>query len=112
MAARNPGPYLNQVPLGFPSYNRKVFRDILARRAFMESEVNTRVYKNIFENLGFKGQIRINNKVGVNRIRMRCIQGGYSRGIYKFTRMAKMAFFQTAREGWLKKYGYRPDLFR
>ncbi|SBT43154.1 mitochondrial ribosomal protein S14 precursor [Plasmodium ovale wallikeri] len=62
MAARNPGPYLNQVPLGFPSYNRKVFRDILARRAFMESEVNTRVYKNIFENLGFKGQIRINNK--------------------------------------------------
>lgn len=65
MAARDPGPYLNQVPLGFPSYNRNVYRDILARRAFMESEVNTRVYKNIFENLGFKGHIRINNKVSI-----------------------------------------------
>lgn len=51
-------------------------------------------------------------QVGKYRIRMRCISGGYGRGIFRFTRMAKMGMLQLAREGWLKKYGYRPDLFR
>ncbi|KFG32343.1 putative mitochondrial ribosomal protein S14 precursor, partial [Toxoplasma gondii TgCatPRC2] len=50
--------------------------------------------------------------VGQYRIRMRCISGGYSRGIFRFTRMARMGMLQLAREGWLKKYGYRPGLFR
>ncbi|PHJ18324.1 mitochondrial ribosomal protein s14 [Cystoisospora suis] len=112
MAARNPGPVLNPPPIGFPSFNRRCQKDFLARRAFVENEVNERIYKNVYQNLGFKGPIPILNKVGKYRIRMRCISGGYSRGIFRFTRMAKMGMLQLAREGWLKKYGYKPNLFR
>eukprot|EP00922_Rhytidocystis_sp_ex-Travisia-forbesii_P021772 GHVS01031887.1.p1 GENE.GHVS01031887.1~~GHVS01031887.1.p1 ORF type:complete len:100 (-),score=3.65 GHVS01031887.1:351-650(-) len=98
MAARNPGPYLNQCPLGFPPYKRLCQRDWAARRAFADAEVNTRVYRNVYENLGYRGPIHANAKVGVTRIRLRCIQGGYGRGVYRFTRMARMQFFQTQRE--------------
>ncbi|AFZ79797.1 mitochondrial ribosomal protein S14 family member protein [Theileria equi strain WA] len=99
-------------PVAFPSFKNWVQRDHLSRRLFRESEVNTRVYKNVYANFGLKGHIPIDNKVGLYRIRMRCISGGYARGIFRFTRMSKMAFSQVAREGWLKRFGYRPDLFR
>eukprot|EP00920_Eleutheroschizon_duboscqi_P009319 GHVT01021292.1.p1 GENE.GHVT01021292.1~~GHVT01021292.1.p1 ORF type:complete len:113 (+),score=1.53 GHVT01021292.1:149-487(+) len=112
MAARNPGPYLNQAPLGFPKYNRWVRRDWLARQAFKESEVNTRVYKTVFETLGWRCPIPIDQKTGRQTVRMRCIQGAYPRGIYRYTRMAKMQFFQASREGWLHKYGLQPGKFR
>ncbi|CDJ43553.1 hypothetical protein, conserved [Eimeria tenella] len=96
MAARNPGPKLNPVPLGFPSFNNRVHRDKLSRIAFAAHEINARVYKN----------------VGASRIRLRCMVGGYGRGVFVFTRLAKMGMQQLAREGWLKKYGYKPYLFR
>ncbi|CCF75788.1 mitochondrial ribosomal protein S14 precursor, putative [Babesia microti strain RI] len=112
MAARNPGPTLNKEPLGFPTYHNKCKRDYLSRRLFLESEVNTRIYKNIYHNLGLKGAIPIDSKTGYYLIRKRCIQNGYARGVFKLTRMAKMAFFHVAREGWLKRYGFRPDVFR
>lgn len=63
MAARNPGPTLNKEPLGFPTYHNKCKRDYLSRRLFLESEVNTRIYKNIYHNLGLKGAIPIDSKV-------------------------------------------------
>eukprot|EP00921_Rhytidocystis_pertsovi_P013125 GHVQ01021273.1.p1 GENE.GHVQ01021273.1~~GHVQ01021273.1.p1 ORF type:complete len:113 (+),score=3.29 GHVQ01021273.1:134-472(+) len=112
MAARNPGPYLNQCPIGFPPYKRLCGRDWTARRLFEDHEVSTRIYKNCMDNLGVKVPIVINKKVGVTRIKLRCIQGGYGRGIYRWTRMARMQFFQTQREGWLRKYGLRSKLFR
>ncbi|XP_026194356.1 uncharacterized protein LOC34622270 [Cyclospora cayetanensis] len=112
MAARNPGPVLNPPPAGFPSFNQRVQRDILSRIAFDTHEVNGRVYRNVYENLGFKGPVPIMHKVGIGRIRMRCMMGGYSRGVFRFTRLARMGMMQLAREGWLKRYGYRPHLFR
>eukprot|EP00386_Alphamonas_edax_P007111 GDKI01023411.1.p2 GENE.GDKI01023411.1~~GDKI01023411.1.p2 ORF type:complete len:113 (-),score=9.17 GDKI01023411.1:124-462(-) len=112
MAARNPGPVLNQAPLGFPSYKRLNCKDWLARRAFCDSEVNTRVYQNVFENLGYRGATPINHIVGKNRMHLRCISGGYAHGVYKATRMARMHFYQARREGWMRKYGLRMTLFR
>ncbi|KAK1934805.1 putative ribosomal protein S14 [Babesia divergens] len=112
MAARNPGPIILDPPFGFPSFKNWVQRDALSRRLFRESEVNTRVCKVVYRNMGLKGHIPIDNKVGLYRIRMRCIFGGYGHGVFRFTRMSKMAFQQVAREGWLRRYGYRPDLFR
>ena len=35
----------------------------MARRAFLEHEVNGRVYKNVYENIGFKGPVPIMHKV-------------------------------------------------
>ncbi|CAK8997084.1 unnamed protein product [Durusdinium trenchii] len=60
MAARIPGPFLQQTPIGFPSYCRFMNRDWMARKAFEKSEVNTRVYKAIYENFGVRGKIPIN----------------------------------------------------
>ncbi|KAF8819964.1 putative ribosomal protein S14 precursor [Cardiosporidium cionae] len=112
MSARNPGPYLNQIPIGFPSFNNKCRRDWLVRQAFLASEVPSRVYKNAFETLGFKGRILINNKIGISKIRMRCIQSGYGRGIYRYTRMSRMPMLQVMREGWLEKYGFNSSKCR
>ncbi|CAE7210465.1 pis1 [Symbiodinium sp. CCMP2456] len=80
MAARNPGPFLQQTPVGFPSYTHHIRRDWLARKAFEKSEVNTRVYKAIYENMGVRGSIPINKYVGRNRIRLRGITEGFARG--------------------------------
>lgn len=63
MAARNPGPVLNPAPVGFPSFNKRVQRDWLARSAFREHEVNGRVYEAVYANLGFKGPVPIKHKV-------------------------------------------------
>ncbi|OEH74371.1 ribosomal protein s14 [Cyclospora cayetanensis] len=97
---------------GLIGEQKRVQRDILSRIAFDTHEVNGRVYRNVYENLGFKGPVPIMHKVGIGRIRMRCMMGGYSRGVFRFTRLARMGMMQLAREGWLKRYGYRPHLFR
>lgn len=84
MSARNPGPYMQQVPIGFPSYCRKMNKDGDARKAFMNSEINGRVYKCIYENLGVKGRIVENRHVGRNRINLRDIHNGYARGNFRW----------------------------
>mmetsp|Transcript_13128 Transcript_13128/g.29877 ORF Transcript_13128/g.29877 Transcript_13128/m.29877 type:complete len:113 (+) Transcript_13128:60-398(+) len=109
MAARNPGPYLQQTPIGFPSYTRMMHRDWMARKAFQNSEVNTRVYKAIYENSGVKGRIPENKHVGRNRIRNRSITDGHARGVLSWTRLHKHGWMQIYREGWLLKYGLDPD---
>mmetsp|Transcript_33110 Transcript_33110/g.50029 ORF Transcript_33110/g.50029 Transcript_33110/m.50029 type:complete len:113 (-) Transcript_33110:166-504(-) len=111
MAARNPGPFLQQTPLGFPSFNQRVVRDAKARKAFRESEVNTRIYKAIYENVGLRGDIPINKYVGRNRIRVRGITEGSGRGARRWTQMNKWGFSQAWREGWFQKYGIDPDRF-
>ena len=111
MTARNPGPFLQQTPIGFPSYNRKMNVDWMARKAFAQNEVNGRVYKAIYENIGVKGSIPENKQVGRNRIRLRDIHNGYARGNFRWTKMNRHGFMQTMREGWLIKYGYDPDRF-
>ncbi|CAJ1327969.1 unnamed protein product [Effrenium voratum] len=111
MAARNPGPFLQQTPVGFPSYCRHITRDWMARKAFEKSEVNTRVYKSIYENMGVRGAIPINKYVGRNRIHLRGITEGYARGNKRWTHMNKHGFSQLYREGWLIKYGYDPDRY-
>ncbi|CAK0867791.1 unnamed protein product [Prorocentrum cordatum] len=55
MAARIPGPFLQQTPIGFPSYCRRANRDWGPRKLFQKSEVNTRIYKAIYENIGVRG---------------------------------------------------------
>ena len=45
MSARNPGPYIQLSPLGFPTYKKKIVKDWTARQLFKQNEVNTRVYK-------------------------------------------------------------------
>ncbi|CEM30988.1 unnamed protein product [Vitrella brassicaformis CCMP3155] len=112
MAARNPGPRLNQVPVGFPSFHRKNLVDSYARKALFQSEVNTRVYKNVFANLGYQGPIDINHIIGKNRVRMRCIDGGRARGVFRWTRMWRMQFRQAEREGWLRPYGLSRRFWR
>ncbi|CAK8997086.1 unnamed protein product [Durusdinium trenchii] len=109
MAARIPGPFLQQTPIGFPSYCRFMNRDWMARKAFEKSEVNTRVYKAIYENFGVRGKIPINRFVGRNRIRLRGITEGYNRGAKRWTCMNKHGFMMMYREGWLVKYGWDPD---
>eukprot|EP00927_Polykrikos_kofoidii_P052926 TRINITY_DN46994_c0_g1_i1.p2 TRINITY_DN46994_c0_g1~~TRINITY_DN46994_c0_g1_i1.p2 ORF type:complete len:113 (-),score=8.64 TRINITY_DN46994_c0_g1_i1:66-404(-) len=111
MAARNPGPFLQQTPIGFPSYYKNISKDWMARKAFMNSEVNTRVYKAVYENMGVKGGIPMNKNVGRNRIRMRGITEGAARGNLRWTQMNKHGWNQTWREGWLMKYGLDPDRF-
>eukprot|EP00929_Paragymnodinium_shiwhaense_P016058 TRINITY_DN12419_c0_g1_i2.p2 TRINITY_DN12419_c0_g1~~TRINITY_DN12419_c0_g1_i2.p2 ORF type:complete len:114 (+),score=14.69 TRINITY_DN12419_c0_g1_i2:107-448(+) len=112
MAARNPGPFLQQTPIGFPSYTKYITRDWMARKAFQKSEVNTRVYKAVYENIGgLKGTIPINKHVGRNRIRMRGMTEGYGRGNHRWTHLNKHGFSQVYREGWLIKYGLDPDRF-
>eukprot|EP00448_Togula_jolla_P021980 CAMPEP_0170576768 /NCGR_PEP_ID=MMETSP0224-20130122/4567_1 /TAXON_ID=285029 /ORGANISM="Togula jolla, Strain CCCM 725" /LENGTH=112 /DNA_ID=CAMNT_0010899629 /DNA_START=54 /DNA_END=392 /DNA_ORIENTATION=+ len=108
MAARNPGPFLQQLPIGFPSYARLMVRDWMARKAFEKSEVNTRVYKAVYENMGVRGSIPANKAVGRNRIRMRGINEGYAHGNLRWTHMNKHGMMQTYREGWLLKYGLNP----
>mmetsp|Transcript_62897 Transcript_62897/g.149927 ORF Transcript_62897/g.149927 Transcript_62897/m.149927 type:complete len:113 (-) Transcript_62897:20-358(-) len=109
MAARNPGPYLQQTPIGFPSYTRMMHRDWMARKAFQKNEVNTRVMKAIYENMGVKGPIPENKHVGRNRIRLRSITDGEGRGVLRWTKMNKHGLMQTYREGWLIKYGLDPN---
>mmetsp|Transcript_97300 Transcript_97300/g.168638 ORF Transcript_97300/g.168638 Transcript_97300/m.168638 type:complete len:113 (+) Transcript_97300:124-462(+) len=109
MTSRNPGPFLQQTPIGFPSYHRHMTRDWMARKAFQKSEVNTRVYKAIYENVGVRGEIRANKSVGRNRIKLRGITEGYSRANLRWTHLNKHGFSQIWREGWLIKYGYDPD---
>jgi len=109
MTSRNPGPFLHQTPLGFPSYSRKMVNDHMARRVFEENETNGRVYKAIYENMGVKGRVEMNRVYGRNRIRLRCIHSGYGRGNFRYSLMSKHGFSQVWREGWLVKYGYDPD---
>eukprot|EP00392_Amoebophrya_sp_AT5.2_P014597 g14758.t1 len=109
MSSRNPGPYMQQTPMGFPSYCRRMNKDGDARKAFMQNEVNGRVYKAVYETLGVKGRILENKHVGRNRPHLRCIHNGYSRANFRWTLMTKHGFMQAWREGWLLKYGLDPD---
>lgn len=111
MSARNPGPKIQQMPLGFPSYSPRVLRDQKHRRAFFDSEVNTRIYKSVYESFGVKGRIDFNKKVSQSKINLRCIHGGASNGISRFTHMSRFGMLQAQQEGWLFKYGYVPDRF-
>mmetsp|Transcript_60442 Transcript_60442/g.118984 ORF Transcript_60442/g.118984 Transcript_60442/m.118984 type:complete len:113 (+) Transcript_60442:83-421(+) len=111
MAARNPGPFLHQTPIGFPSYSAAVARDWKARKAFQHNEVNGRVYKAIYENMGIRGSMPLMKYVGRNRIRMRGMTEGYPRGNFRWTHLNKHGFSQIYREGWLIKYGLDPDRF-
>eukprot|EP01066_Platyproteum_vivax_P006634 Platyproteum_vivax@DN2387_c0_g1_i1.p1 len=106
MAARNPGPIIQQTPIGFASFCNHMVRDWATRAVFYESEVNTRVYKNVYANCGVKGPIKINKNVGRCRIKLRDITNGNPRALYRYTHMTKHGFAQTWREGWLQKYGY------
>ena len=109
MSARNPGPYMQQTPLGFPSYCRRMNKDGNARKAFQQQEVNQRVYKAVYENLGVRPKIEDNRHTGRMRIHLRDIHNGYARGTFRWTLMSKHGFMQTYREGWLLKYGLDPD---
>eukprot|EP00928_Gymnodinium_smaydae_P035411 TRINITY_DN24927_c0_g1_i1.p2 TRINITY_DN24927_c0_g1~~TRINITY_DN24927_c0_g1_i1.p2 ORF type:complete len:113 (-),score=13.37 TRINITY_DN24927_c0_g1_i1:63-401(-) len=111
MTARNPGPFLQQTPIGFPSFYKQANRDWMARKAFMNSEVNTRVYKAVYENMGVRGAIPVNQHVGRNRIRLRGITEGNARGNFRWTKMNQYGFKQVYREGWLIKYGLDPERF-
>jgi ribosomal protein S14 len=109
MSARNPGPILHHTPLGFQSFQRHSVKDYAVRRAFAESEVNTRVYKAVFETFGVKGRIQVNKEVGRSRIRLRCIHGSRSAGFSRWMQMSRHGFHQSYREGWLLKYGLDPN---
>mmetsp|Transcript_99021 Transcript_99021/g.295806 ORF Transcript_99021/g.295806 Transcript_99021/m.295806 type:complete len:113 (+) Transcript_99021:80-418(+) len=111
MAARNPGPFIHMCPVGFPSYCRHMNRDWKARKAFEKAEVNGRVVKSIYDNMGIRGSNPINKYTGRNRIRMRSITDGFAHGNYRYTKMNKHGFMQVWREGWLIKYGLDPDRF-
>lgn len=108
MSARNPGPVLHHTPFGFQSFNHKSVKDFAVRRVFAEGEVNTRVYKAIFETLGVKGKIDANKQVGQARIRLRCIHGGRSHGFSRWMQLSRHGFHQAHREGWFLKYGLDP----
>mmetsp|Transcript_16244 Transcript_16244/g.32921 ORF Transcript_16244/g.32921 Transcript_16244/m.32921 type:complete len:113 (+) Transcript_16244:513-851(+) len=112
MTARFPGPRTQHTPIGFPPFNKHMQRDSNARVAFREGEVNNRIYKNVWETVGFKGKVYLNKKIGKNRIKIRDIGAGYSHGIDGWTRMMKMSFYQCQREGWMKMYGLVKHKFR
>jgi ribosomal protein S14 len=111
MSARNPGPKIQRMPLGFSSFSPRVLRDQQRRRAFFDSEVNTRIYKAIYESLGVKGRIPFNRKISESKINLRCIHGGATNGVNRYTNMSRFAMQQAQQEGWLFKYGYVPDRF-
>ena len=111
MASRNPGPHIQRMPLGFQSYSPRVLRDQQRRRAFFDSEVNTRIYKAIYESFGVKGKINFNKKIGETKINLRCIHGGATNGVNRYTNMSRFGMLQAQQEGWLFKYGYIPDRF-
>ena len=111
MSARNPGPVMHQTPVGFPSFHKGMVKDYAVRRAFAEGEVNTRVYKAIYETLGVRGRIFVNQQVGRARIRLRCIHGGRSGGFSRWSQMSRHGFHQVHREGWFLKYGLDPGRF-
>ncbi|EER00222.1 conserved hypothetical protein [Perkinsus marinus ATCC 50983] len=92
MAARNPGPTLQAAPLGLPTFRRRNLKDHMARLAFKDSEVNTRVYKVVYENLGVFGRIDANKMVGKNRIRNRDIQVGHANEVKRSSTMIKTAY--------------------
>ena len=112
MASRNPGPVLHKAAIGFPSFNAKTGKDAAVRRAFSEGEINTRIYKSIFETLGVTGKILINQKVGQNRIKLRCIQTGKAGGFGRWSQLSRHGFRQIHDEGWLLKYGLDPHRVR
>lgn len=112
MAARNPGPILNPIPIGIARFKNKTQRQWVARRLFMESEVNTRVYKNVFRTLGLSGNIDINAKVGRSNVNLRCVSTGYPNMVNRYSRMARHSFYQSVQEGWLHKYGYMRYQYR
>ncbi len=111
MSSRNPGPQIQRMPLGFSSFSPRVLRDQQRRRAFFDSEVNTRIYKAVYESLGVKGKINWNKKVGETKINLRCIHGGATNGVNRYTNMSRFGMLQAQQEGWLLKYGYVPDRF-
>jgi hypothetical protein len=111
MAARNPGPTLHLTPLGFQSFNQQSVKDFALRRAFAEGEVNTRVYKAIYETIGVRGRIPVNRTIGQGRIRLRCISGGVAGGFGRWSQVSRHGFHQMHKEGWLLKYGLDPHRF-
>eukprot|EP00388_Colpodella_angusta_P001679 GDKJ01005168.1.p1 GENE.GDKJ01005168.1~~GDKJ01005168.1.p1 ORF type:complete len:113 (+),score=5.43 GDKJ01005168.1:42-380(+) len=112
MAARNPGPILNPIPIGIARFKNTQQRQWVARRLFMESEVNTRVYKNVFRTLGLTGNIDVNRKIGRSNINMRCVTTSYQTMVHRSTRLARHTFYQAVQEGWLQKYGHMRYKFR
>merc|ERR1719374_487297 len=111
MTARNPGPFLQQTPIGFPSYCRNMNRDWMRRKAFQNNEVNLRVMKSIYENVGVRGRIDSAKISGRGKIHLRGITEGYGKGVQRWTKMNKHGFMQTWREGWFVKYGLDPHRF-
>lgn len=61
------GAYVQQVPVGFPRFNRIRSRDHLRRRLFDENEINIRLSNYVHGQLGVDGPILAKQKVNDRR---------------------------------------------
>eukprot|EP01067_Filipodium_phascolosomae_P007252 Filipodium_phascolosomae@DN5752_c0_g1_i1.p1 len=105
MAARNPGPKLQQVPMAFPSFHFNMVKDTSARKVFAENEVTQRLYRVVQSNIGIRGRTKLTHYCGRRRICNRDIHNGWAADMRGWTQMSRFGFMQAWWEGWLFKYG-------